>query len=135
MNVFLCLTIIFAVTNGQLFINNNQAELNPGSNKILDVARWSTRQLPTYTNIPGDYYLMMVRDFQARLMRESMRQNLYSYAFTSDVMIETPSRSMIGKSCNVVVLENPFTGSRSIVGTPVCTDNNIAMDWLYLRRQ
>jgi hypothetical protein len=133
MYVILSLSVIIGVLNAQLFINNNQAEGNPSSSKILDMARWSTRQLPRYTNIPGEYFLMMVRDFQTRLVRESARQNLFNYAYTTDVFIESPNRSMLGKSCNLVVLENPLTGSRSIIGTPVCTDNNLAMDWLYLR--
>ena len=53
------------------------------TDKVMDLARWTTSQLSGYTGIQGDHSVMSVRNVQTQVV------NGINYKFTVDVLVAT----------------------------------------------
>jgi len=53
------------------------------TDNVMDIARWTTSQLSSYTGIEGDHSVMSVRNVQTQVV------NGINYKFTVDVLVGT----------------------------------------------
>lgn len=94
-----------------------------------DIAKWATARLQPYTKLNGELKFVKVSNVKSELVQDKLKFDL-----SVDVAVVSDAKAAVVKSCQITVLDSPWTNSRILDDKISCVDNTAFQIKLFYKK-